>query len=490
MSSAEQRISVREFFNGVIKMRAKIEMCLAFAVCVMCIAAMAATGSPKYVFLFIGDGMSMPQRMMAEEFAIKTGYGELVMNRLPYQASTRTKSANSIITDSAAAATAIACGAKTANGMLGLLPDGARLESMAEVAKRSGRKVAILTTTTISHATPAGFYAHRKSRGETYRIGLDLVASGFDYFAGGGFDRKENDVKDSQYRGNIYDLARAAGYTVATNVADWAALRQGAKALCTFRPNHLGYVIDRNPDVPTLAEMLRKGIEVVDNPAGFFVMCEGGVIDWAGHANDAATNLREAIALNDAVKVALEFADSHPDDTLVITTGDHETGGLSMGFAGTGGMFHVERLAGQNASNENFSNNVVKKMLMGNIDVGFESVVPEVEKSYGLSFSGDANGPMRVSDAEERMLRDAFERDRERMRAHMADTTAHDVGRRYGFATAVCQVLAAHAGIGWSSGNHTALPTLTTARGRRADILVGMTENTDIGNRLKELLKK
>ncbi len=471
-------------------MRAKIEMCLAFAVCVMCIAAMAATGSPKYVFLFIGDGMSMPQRMMAEEFAIKTGYGELAMNRLPYQASTRTKSANSIITDSAAAATAIACGAKTANGMLGLLPDGARLESMAEVAKRSGRKVAILTTTTISHATPAGFYAHRKSRGETYRIGLDLVASGFDYFAGGGFDRKENDVKDSQYRGNIYDLARAAGYTVATNVADWAALRQGAKALCTFSPNHLGYVIDRNPDVPTLAEMLRKGIEVVDNPAGFFVMCEGGVIDWAGHANDAATNLREAIALNDAVKVALEFADSHPDDTLVITTGDHETGGLSMGFAGTGGMFHVERLAGQNASNENFSNNVVKKMLMGNIDVGFESVVPEVEKSYGLSFSGDANGPMRVSDAEERMLRDAFERDRERMRGHMADTTAHDVGRRYGFATAVCQVLAAHAGIGWSSGNHTALPTLTTARGRRAEILVGMTENTDIGNRLKELLKK
>lgn len=471
-------------------MKSKIEMCLAFAVCVMCIAAMAAAGSPKYVFLFIGDGMSMPQRMMAEEFAMKTGYGELVMNRLPYQVSTRTKSASSIITDSAAAATAIACGSKTSNGMLGLLPDGTRLESMAEVAKRSGRKVAILTTTPISHATPAGFYAHRKSRSETYRIGLDLVASGFDYFAGGGFGLKENDVKDSQYRGNVYDLARAAGYTVATNVADWAALRRGAKALCTFRPGSLGYVIDRNPDVPTLAEMLRKGIEVVDNPSGFFVMCEGGVIDWAGHANDAATNLRETLAFNDAVKVALEFADRHPEDTLVITTGDHETGGLSMGFAGTGGMFHVERLAGQKTSNENFSNNVVKKMLMGDIGARFESVRPKIEELYGLSFAGDEKNPMRVSAAEEKMLKDAFEKDREHTRRHMSDTTAHDVGRRYVFASAVCQVLAAHAGIGWSSGNHTALPTLTTARGRRADILVGMTENTDIGNRLKELLKK
>lgn len=462
---------------------------LLLAGCLMCFAAIAAEVSPKYIFLFIGDGMSMPQRMMAEEFAIKTGYGELVMNRLPYQVSTRTKSADAIITDSAAAATAIASGTKTGNAMLGLKLDGTRLESVAEVAKRNGRKVAILTTTAISHATPAGFYAHRKHRGETYRIGLDLVASGFDYFAGGGFGGKADDKGDSQYRGNLYDLARAAGYTVATNMVDWAALRNGDKALCTLGPTHLSHAIDGDSSRPTLADMLRKGIEVVDNPAGFFIMCEGGTIDFAGHANDAATNLRETLSLNDAVKVALEFADRHPADTLVITTGDHETGGLSMGFAGTGGKFNVERLAGQKTSNERFSTEV-KRILMKDVDASFDSFKPLLTAKYGLVFDGDEKNPMRVTSAEEKTLRDALEKDREYTRKHIADTTAHDMGRRYTFATTACNVLAAHAGIGWSSGWHTALPTLTTAKGCRADILIGMTENTDIGQRLKELVQK
>ena len=156
------------------------------AVCVaLCTAALLAGGKPKYVFVFIGDGMSTPQRMVAEDFAAKIGYGELAMNRLPYHATTRTRSANSIITDSAAAATAIACGVKTGNAMLGVTPDGAPVDSAAEVAKRRGWKVGIITTTTIMHATPAAFYSHRKNRGEVYRIGLDLVNSGFDYFAGG-----------------------------------------------------------------------------------------------------------------------------------------------------------------------------------------------------------------------------------------------------------------------------------------------------------------
>lgn len=455
----------------------------------LCAALLCAGECPKYVFLFIGDGMSMPQRMVAEEFAAKTGYGELAMNRLPYQVCTRTKSANAVITDSAAAATAIACGAKTDNSMLGVLPDGTRLESMAEVAKRTGKKVGIVTTTTISHATPAGFYAHRKSRGEAYRIGLDLVDSGFDYFAGGGFGGLEDDRKDSLYRGNIYDLARKAGYTVATNIETWAALRPGAKALCTLAVNGLGYVIDRKRSIPRLASLVEKGIEVLDNPAGFFMMCEGGVLDWAGHANDAATNLREVLGLNDAVKVALAFAEKHPDDTLIITTGDHETGGLSMGFAGTGGKFKVELLAGQKMSTENFSG-IVKKMLLDDVDIQFERIKPLITENYGLVFGGETADPMKVTEAEEKVLRNAFEKDREQTRKRIADTTAYDASRRYRFAATVCGVLAAHAGIGWSSGNHTALPTLTTAQGRHADILMGMAENTDIGRRVKELLLK
>ena len=437
--------------------------------------------------MFIGDGMSTPQRMVAENFAEKIGYGELAMNRLPYQANTRTKSADSIITDSAAAATAIACGAKTGNGMLGVAPDGTPLESVASVAKRRGWKVGIITTTTIVHATPAGFYAHRKSRGELYRIGLDLIGSGFDYFAGGGFGGKEDDRSDKMYRGNLYALARQSGYAAATNIAEWAALRPGTKCLCTFSKGHLGFAIDEDPSRPALAAMVEKGIELIDNPGGFFIMCEGGTLDFAGHANDAATNLREALALDAAVKVALAFAERHPEETLVITTGDHETGGLSMGFAGTGGKFHVERLAGQNKSTELFSKEI-KEMLKKNIDLAFEDVKPLVARHYGLRFDGDAKDPMFATPAEVAKLKEAFETDRRHIRERLQDTVAHDVGRRYVFASAARSVLAAHAGVGWSSGSHTALPTMTTAKGVGADILVGMAENSDIGERLKKLV--
>ena len=456
--------------------------------CLLCIAVLFAGEKPKYVFLFIGDGMSTPQRMVAEDFAAKTGHGEMAMNRLPYQVNTRTQSSNAIITDSAAAATAIACGVKTDNCMIGVAPDGTPVASVAEVAKRSGRKVGIITTTTIMHATPAAFYAHRKNRSEVYRIGLDLIGSGFDYFAGGGFDGKDNDRRDRKYCGSIYTLAQKAGYTVATNRAAWAALRPGEKALCTFAPKHLEFEIDRDPaQQPSLAELLAKGIEVVDGPAGFFIMCEGGTVDFSAHANDAATNLRDILALDDAVKIALAFAAKHPAETLIITTGDHETGGLSMGFAGTGGKFYVERLAGQNCSTEMFSK-MIKSMLRANINLRFDEVRPLVAAKFGLVFDGAAAGPMKVTPEEVETLKKALDIDRSYIRRRLADTTAHDVKRRYVFASAACSVLAAHAGVGWSSSKHTALPTFTTAQGPSAEILVGMMENADIGARLKKLL--
>lgn len=455
------------------------------------IFAMAAfAGSaPKYVFLFIGDGMSTPQRMVAEEFSIKIGGGELAMNRMPYQSNTRTKSANSIITDSAAAATAIACGRKTNNGMLGVAPDGTRLESVAEVAKGKGMKVGIITSVTINHATPAGFYAHRKRRGLSYQIALDLVASGFDYFAGGGVGGKHDDRKDPEYRGDVFDLARKAGYLVVTNRKEWAALKPGSKSWSVFSSGALDFAIDFDGTQPSLAELVVKGIEVLDCEKGFFMMCEGGKVDYAGHANDAATSIRGILALDDAVKAALKFAQKHPDETLVVVTGDHETGGMSLGFAGTGGKFKVELLAGQKCSTEKFSS-MIKKMLREDINLGFDKVKPLVAEKYGLYFGDDRENPMRVRSAELQMLKEAFEKDREYVKRQVADTTAHNVGRRYVFASTVRGVLAAKAGIGWTSGSHTALPTLTTAQGARADIIVGMQDNTDIGNRLKKLLSE
>ena len=450
-------------------------------VCLLFAGVSAFAGQPRYVFLFIGDGMSTPQRMAAEEFSAKCGFGELAMNRLPYHATTRTKSANAVITDSAAAATAIACGCKTDNCMVGVDRDGNRVESVAEVAKRSGKKVGIVTTVTIVHATPAGFYAHNRSRGASYQIALDLVDSGFDYFAGGGVYAKFDDRKDPKYRGDVFELARKAGYVVTRDdKAAWAALRPGVRAWSVFGDNGMQFAIDADGSQPTLAELVAKGVELLDNPKGFFLMCEGGKVDYAGHANDAATNLRDVLALDAAVKVALAFQERHPDDTLVITTGDHETGGLSMGFAGIGGKFKVELLVGQKISAERFSNDVKKLIADRKGEVSFAEMKPVLAEKFGLS---------ELSAQEEKTLSDAFEKDVGFVKAKLKDTTAHDKKRRYVFAQAVKNALNARAGVGWSSGSHTALPTLTTAKGPGAEILLGMTENSDIGERLKKLLR-
>ena len=178
---------------------------------------------PKYIFLFIGDGMATPQRMIADEFSRKTGKGQLVINTLPCHATTRTSSANNLVTDSAAAATAIACGTKTNNGMLGVDPAQKRLTSVAEEARDKGRKVGIVTSVTLNHATPAGFYGHRKSRSQAYDLGLDLVASHFDFFAGGGISKHDRGPK------SIYDLAKEAirrggAYPAVLNAANEVAV--------------------------------------------------------------------------------------------------------------------------------------------------------------------------------------------------------------------------------------------------------------------------
>ena len=461
------------------------------------VAALAAgvqAAGPKYVFMFIGDGMGMPQRMVAEDYSRRSGRGPLAMNALPYQCLTRTASANALITDSAAAATAMACGEKSNNGALGVMPDGRRIESVAEVAKRKGMKVGIVTTVTIVHATPAAFYAHRKNRGESYRIALDLVASGFDFFAGGGVYNKYDDKKDSQYRGNVFDLARAAGYAVVREKGPFLALKPGAgKVWGVFADEGLEFDIDDHAVYPTLKEMVAKGVELLDGPQGFFMMAEGGKVDYAAHANDAATTIKDVIAMDDAVKVACAFAERHPDDTLILVTGDHETGGLAMGFVGTGSKFHIHLLERQKTSTESFMKRI-HGMLEKDPGLTFESVKPLVTENFGLIFDASAaktadDRLLVLSKAEIKELADAFAADVAFVKARQQETRKHDVRRRQKFAATAKRLLGNHTGVGWSSGSHTAMPTMTNARGCGAERFIGLLENCDIGRRLKELLR-
>ena len=462
-----------------------------FVFVLFAVLGLQAADNPKYIFLFIGDGMSTPQRMIADEFSRKLGNGQLAINTLPAHATTRTCSANSLVTDSAAAATAIACGERTNNGRIGMSADGKRkLVSVAEIARDKGKKVGIVTSVTINHATPAGFYGHRKSRSEMYAIGLDLIASNFDYFGGGGA-AKHDDKKSPLYKGDIYDLAAKAGYKVIGTREGLLALKPGDGKVLAYgvKAAILPFAIDRkDQSVATLAEFTAKGIEMLqDNPKGFFMMVEGGAIDYAGHSNDAATNLREVLAFDDAVKVALKFMEKHPDETLIVVTGDHETGGMTMGFAGTGYALYIDRLTNQTCSTANF-NAQFQKMKKENPKLKFDDVKKFLSDSFGFKFEVKTpeilaheknpkkypmknRDPMILTAQEVKQLETAFK-----------DKNATALG------VAAKKIISAKAGVGWTSGAHTGLPVLTTSKGVKSEIFTGFINNFDIAIRMKSIL--
>ena len=453
------------------------------------IAVSAFADRPKYVFLFIGDGMSVPQRMTAEEFSRKSGAGPLAMNAMPFSAMTRTCSADSLVTDSAAAATAIACGTKTKNHYSGVDPEGKPLFSSAAAAKKAGVKVGIVTTVTITHATPAGFYAHRNNRGDAYGISLDLADSGFDFFAGGGLDvNDKNTLKHKQYKefGDAYEYVRSKGYKIVETKEQFLALKPGdGKVFTKFTNGALDSTIDADGTQPTLAEMVAKAIEMLDGESGFFIMAEGGRIDWAGHGNDAATNLRDVLALDEAVKVAIEFQNRHPDDTLIVSYADYCSKSKTMGFAGTGYALYMDRLVNQTMSVGKFGDKV-NDAFKANPNISFDDVKPIIAEAFGFKFKGDAKKDgMVLSEAELKGIVEAFNHDVEFHKSKIEENSQYDGEKRY-LLGGECRIVMSHkCGIGWSSGAHTAMPVLTTAKGRCAEKFSGFIENTDIAKAMK-----
>ena len=296
--------------------------------------------------LFIGDGMG-PAYVTVTRVARGGSRGTLRIDGLPYTALSRTYSADSPVTDSAAAATAMACGQKTVNGVLGedasaiyARQDGARLESIAVWAKKRGMRVGLVTTTTVTHATPAAFYASEKDRENEAGIAKQAVASGIDLLLGGGRKFFPDELRTQ---------ARTGGWTVVETAGDLRAIAGlDRHVLGLFAEGHLPYQPEielarkdaegGSPagsgapgarDVPTLPEMTRWAIDRLKGSGQpFFLMVEGGRIDHAGHANWARTLVDETAAFDEAVGIAVDGLD--PKTALVLVTADHETGGLAL----------------------------------------------------------------------------------------------------------------------------------------------------------------
>ena len=439
----------------------------------------------KYVFLFIGDGMSLPQRQLGEEFLRKTENRGLIINAMPYQAITTTHAAgDQFVTDSAAAGTAIACGVKTQNGVLGLDANGKRGESVAELALKNGRKVGILTSVTINHATPAAFYAHISSRGDSYDIGLDLIASNFHYFGGGGISGSNNRNAE-KYHGDLYTLAQEAGYTVCRTAEQIHALEPGVEKVAAFgSTGDLPYAIDGNKAGLRLADFTKQAIELLDNPEGFFMMVEGGKIDFACHDNDAATAVREIVEFDDAVSVAFDFAKDRPDsDVLIVVTADHETGALTVSAERTSYYLYLNLLSKQKGSRSTLVSRTEKFVRDNKEEATFEKFKPLISEMCGLVFTDEGRwrrGDLNLTKEEMRELENDFAVSKKAILENQS--TGKDVVVRK-----MISLLNSKSGVSWNTGGHSALPVNTSVWGNQAQrFALGIRENTDIAKLLKE----
>ena len=326
------------------------------------IVALVANAEVKYVFYFIGDGMGANQVLAAEMYRSALqgeplGRVQTLMTTFPYSGHASSYSKTNGITDSAAAGTCLATGTKTRNGMLGMDQDSVQLTTIAEELKAQGWGIGIMTTVAIDHATPAAFYAHVPDRDKYYKIGQQLASSDFDFFGGAGFHHPQGKHDDKKM--NLYRNAEKAGYTIAHSYEE-AATRSRDHEIsklimvqpCDTGMNHgsnLSYAIDRKPGDLTLAEIVSTAIPFLEaRHERFFMMVEGGMIDYACHGDDAATAIGEVWDMDEAMQVAYKFYEQHPDETLIVVTADHETGGLALGNSDY--TLHLDVLQNQQCS--------------------------------------------------------------------------------------------------------------------------------------------
>jgi len=445
----------------------------------------------KYVFYFIGDGMANVQVHTAEAYLKAENHYvsgadkvELLnMSKFPVQGMSSTYADNRFITGSAAAGTALACGKKTSIGTIAMDPDGTMpYTSVAELARAKGMKVGIVSSVSIDHATPGVFYAHQPSRKMYYEIGLDLANSGFEYFGGGGFIDPEGGTP------TVWDELADNGYSVVYTREDLAAVTPGTK---TVAINHtlaggqsLYYELDRPEDHMSLAEFTAEGIRLLDNPDGFFMMVEGGKIDWACHANDARASIDDTLAFDAAIAEALEFYADHPQDTLIVVTADHECGGLTIGFAGTGYENAMEVLDDQAVSYEMFTGVIwpeYKDSHTGvtDIDDDFKALI---QANFGMVFD-------EMTDFEKARLEDAFDKSMSGESTKLPEEDYLLYGYYEPITVSLTHILNQRAGIAWTSYSHTGVPVPVLAKGRSAYLFDGFYDNTDVAKKIAKAMK-
>lgn len=450
---------------------------LAFAANTLLVAAAFAAQPPRNIIIMFADGAAATQwdfgryssKVLRQQPFVTTDvvFREGVLGLLS------TSPSGAYVTDSAAAGSAMSTGFKVSNGAVAITPDGKTVPTAMEVAKAKNKRIGLVTTATVYDATPAAFSVHALSRHDAQRLVDQYLALEPDVLLGGGADYflpegvRGGNRKDGK---DIIAIFRARGYQAVRDTAELKAAN-GTKLLGLFAASDMDFEIDRDPArEPTIAEMTVAALKALsrEGPNGFVLLVETENTDTAGHANDAAALMRALWAFDDAVKVVLEFQRRSPD-TLVIVTGDHETGGFSPTYA-------LTELGAPSGGVLFYSGDDQLRMLepiamslnMARENLGKQPSGTALDKLLSLHFPGFRLDP----DLREAIL------DQKQREHNFGYLPQNMLGR----------MIARQTGYYWGTSGHTTQPVPVGAIGPGAELFRGYQDNTDFGKHLHRLI--
>lgn len=433
----------------------------------------------------------------------------LRFTQFPYVGMQTTYDAYSLNTDSASAGTAFACGIKTKSGMINMSPDKTqKYKSIAELAHERGMKVGILSSVSLDHATPASYYASVETRSYYNSIGTQLAMSQYEFFGGGGFLSPQKAEKSGDTENDVYALLTQNGYTVLNDRSSIMNLKTSPKSKVVAINSWLQdssampYLLDkvyydsenRNLTLAEMTEVAIANLEALDQNdggKGFFIMVEGGKIDWACHANDAMAVMLDVIDFDAAVGQAIEFYNRHPNETLIVVTGDHETGGMSVGHATTAYKAYYDKMFGQKATFQYFTDNQWTEH-KAKYSVGYDytrtdnlasnaEMVALLKDVFGMDYSS-------LNDYQKQRLEDAYDK------SMIGKNDNNDAANKllYGgyeaITVTITHILNEIGAVGWTSYAHTGQPVPIFAQGMSADTFAGFYDNTDIAKKLASVM--
>ncbi len=433
----------------------------------------------KYVFYFIGDGMGANQVMATEMYQAaiekRIGVKKLTMTQFPYSGQLSTFSASHRITDSSAAGTCLASGVKTTNGKEGVDPNDNKVRNIAEILKEEGWGIGVASSVSIDHATPGAFYAHVPSRADYYTIGKQLASSNYAFVGGASFLKPFNVNQSNE--DDLFTLCKKSGYTFVRGEEEFNKQYKSLDKIILIPANEalddklsssgmLTYAIDKQKGHMTLPQMVESGIKQLKKHENFFFMCEGGAIDWACHSNDAATTIHEIIEFDEAIQIAYKFYLQHADETLIVVTADHETGGMALG---NGHGLSLELLQNQKMSS-GVLNDKIKNLFAQNHHPTWEMVKQILTESLGFYVA------VEISEREDAYLQSIYKK--------MLLGEDNDVKTLYNniseLSNSAVQLLNQKSGIGWTTSGHTASPVPLFAIGKGAESFAGWHDNSQV----------